>query len=780
MSAGPRAWARDLRLGVRLALSGGASGWTRTALSTIGVALGVVILLLAASVPHVVEARADRSDALYAHPAESTVAADDTFLISHVSTEFHGEWVDGQLIQPDAGPETTAEPPPGLSAFPAPGEMVVSPALARLLDSAEGVLLAERLGHSRAGVIGDEGLVGSQDLTFYLGADDLVAGDDVVRADGFGGAPRASRDLPPALVLLVLVICVVLIMPVPVFIATAVRFGGERRDRRLATLRLIGADIRATRRTAAGEALVGAALGIALGALLFLVARHYLGGLSVRGTSAFAADIVPRPQLTALVLLAVPLLAVAVTLFAMRSVVVEPLGVVRRSRPGPRRLAWRLAPALLGVLLLVPLLGDFSGTDDVTSAQAVIAVILLLSGATALLPWLVERLTARLRGGPLSWQLATRRLQLSSGPAVRAISGITVAVAGATALSMLFSGARAQETSRTGADLDRAQVNIRTETTDPGETAALTAELGEVPGVERVLSYTESQVALLASDGWASRDGISLLVGDCATLVELAGIEDCVEGGAYHVPPEGWESMLPEPGTVLDLAADPYGHGVGAGEPIPWTVPESLEDAGPRRSPAGWPVHGLLVTPTALDGRLPPHGETNMTLSADLSDRDTLELVRNAVWATPAGGEAWQLVSTRVSDDLATIQTGMTIGAVGVLALIAGSLLVTTLEQLRERRRLLSALVALGTRRTTLGASVLWQTAVPVVLGLGLASAVGVLLGALLISAVSLPLGGWLAFLPMAGAGAGVIALVTLASLPFLWRLMRPDGLRTE
>jgi hypothetical protein len=38
----------------------------------------------------------------------------------------------------------------------------------------------------------------------------------------------------------------------------------------------------------------------------------------------------------------------------------------------------------------------------------------------------------------------------------------------------------------------------------------------------------------------------------------------------------------------------------------------------------------------------------------------------------------------------------------------------------------------------------------------------------------------WLVFLPAAGAGAAVIALVTLISLPFLWRMMRPDGLRTE
>ena len=32
----------------------------------------------------------------------------------------------------------------------------------------------------------------------------------------------------------------------------------------------------------------------------------------------------------------------------------------------------------------------------------------------------------------------------------------------------------------------------------------------------------------------------------------------------------------------------------------------------------------------------------------------------------------------------------------------------------------------------------------------------------------------------MTGIGGGVILLVTLLSLPPLWRMMRPDGLRTE
>lgn len=62
---------------------------------------------------------------------------------------------------------------------------------------------------------------------------------------------------------MVLVVFVVLLTPVAVFIAAAVRFGGERRDRRLAALRLVGSDRSMTRRIAAGEALAGALLGLA-------------------------------------------------------------------------------------------------------------------------------------------------------------------------------------------------------------------------------------------------------------------------------------------------------------------------------------------------------------------------------------------------------------------------------------------------------------------------------------------------------------------------------------
>jgi hypothetical protein len=62
-------------------------------------------------------------------------------------------------------------------------------------------------------------------------------------------------------------------------------------------------------------------------------------------------------------------------------------------------------------------------------------------------------------------------------------------------------------------------------------------------------------------------------------------------------------------------------------------------------------------------------------------------------------------------------------GALVVLVLIAAGLLIGMVEQLRERRRLLAALLAVGVRRRTLGGALLVQTAVPVLLGLALAVA---------------------------------------------------------
>ena len=77
--------------------------------------------------------------------------------------------------------------------------------------------------------------------------------------------------------------------------------------------------------------------------------------------------------------------------------------------------------------------------------------------------------------------------------------------------------------------------------------------------------------------------------------------------------------------------------------------------------------------------------------------------------------------------------------------------------------------------------SVLIQTAIPVALGVALSVVAGVGLGEILLRIVSEPVRvDVAAILVMAGASTAVVMLVTTLSLPALWRLMRPEGLRTE
>jgi hypothetical protein len=768
---------RELGLGARFAVTG-RPGWTRTLLTAVGVGMGVAMLLLAASVPHLMAEQDARGDARAPAWADGPPGA-DSVLLAMVHTEYRGEWIGGLELQPVAGADTEVEPPPGLDGFPAPGEMVVSPALGELLDSAEGALLAERLDYARAGTIGDEGLEGPGELLYYVGGDSLDPAG--ASTDGFGIGPIPGSQLPPALVLLVVVLCVVLLVPVAVFIATAVRFGGERRDQRLAALRLVGADADMTRRVAAGETLVGAVFGLVLGVGLFLGLRQFLGTVTVWEFSAFPADITPTVPFTVLIVLAVPFAAVAVSLFALRGIAIEPLGVVRESPTGRRRVGWRLAPAALGLLLLAPMVGSFDGGSQFGQFQAGLGVVLLLVGATVLLPWLVESVVGRLGGGPVSWQLAIRRLQLSSGTAARTVSGITVAVAGATALYMLFAGARAEETESTGKDPARAQLEVSAWETDARESAELIGRLESQPGVTATLGSL-SGYGLVPGTQVRDEDlpTLEVTVADCATLREMLWIEQCANGDAFMAASGPSQAAgLPEPGGTIDLGVDSGGERVTPG-PRMWTVPEGTATVEARVDPLGVEISGVLATPGALDPGLITDGMTRVLLRTDPAVRDAIEHVRNTAWASEGRPGVWEVESEQTSDDLQDIQRALLIGATGVMGLIAASMIVSMLEQLRERRRLLSVLVAFGTRRRTLGASVLWQTAVPVVLGLALAAMVGTGMGALLMSMVNIPVTGWLAFLPMTAVGAGMIAVVTLASLPLLWRLMRPDGLRTE
>ncbi|GGY90609.1 ABC transporter permease [Streptomyces poonensis] len=776
-----RQWSRDLAMGVRFAFTGGREGWVRLLLTGVGVGLGVALLLLTTAIPNALAARDDRADARWDlteawSDEKIPEARDDTLLIAGVPTTYHDTDVRGRELEPE-GPK--APLPPGVAEFPAVGEMLVSPALEELLASDEGALLRERLPDRIVGTIGESGLIGPSELAFYRGGEGLSSHLDlgvVARVDGFGNPSTTSEPWDPVLLLLVLVVFVVLLMPVGVFIATAVRFGGERRDRRLAALRLIGSDSGMTRRIAAGEAFAGALLGLVLGAGFFLLGRQAAGSLEIYDISVYPGYLNPSPALAALVAVAVPAAAVLVTLFALRGVVIEPLGVVRTARPARRRLWWRLLLPVGGLALLVPMIGQGSENGEFNQYMVTGGVVLLLVGITALLPWVVETVVARLGSGAVSWQLAVRRLQVSSGSAARMVNGIAVAVAGAIALQMLFAGVEDEFTQMSRNDLTRAQMSV--EVPSGVALGTVTGKFEATKGVDAVYAFGETYVG--DTPGQDAERITEVTVGGCRALREVASLPSCRDGDVFAVSGGEWDEFTPELAKAgQKLWFDPD-YGVEA-DSVAWTVPGDFKKGRSVEDPTGMKRGGFLITPGALPEEIDRLLGQKVYLGIDRSVPDAYEYVRNTAAAIDPYSDPLVWTSTERSGRFDSIRTGLLVGAACVLFLIGASLLVSQLEQLRERKKLLSALVAFGTRRRTLSLSVLWQTALPIVLGLALAVVVGLTLGTVLLKMTNVPLAvDWTGVLTMTGFGAAVVLAVTLLSLPPLLRLMRPEGLRTE
>ncbi|MGW0662037.1 FtsX-like permease family protein [Streptodolium elevatio] len=789
-AARPRQWLHDVGMGARFAVSGGRSGLLRTALTMLGIALGTGLLLLATSVPNMLDARNTRgSERMDQIVAEGTPAGPQTLLVVKADTKFRGQEIRGRLLQAEGDRPVV---PPGLGELPGAGTMLVSPALDDLLRSSSGTLLRERLPYPIAGHIGDAGLTGPAELAYYVGSASLTP-EQADRVDGFGSG-ETPEPLGPLLTLLAVTVFVALLSPVIVFVAVASRFGSSTRDRRMAVLRLVGADRRMMRRLVAGEALATAVGGTVVGLAFFLVGRQFVRGIELWDVSVFPGDIKPPIGLGALVLVAVPAVSVAAGLLALRGLTVEPLGVARRAAPAPRHAWLRLLPAGLGLALLLPLLRDARADTAMNVYQLSGGILLVLIGVTAILPWAVRTLTARLGAGPTPWLLGMRRLHAETAASVRVVNGIAVAVAGAIAVQTLLTGLESTFTTPTGQRVDLADSYVSLSTGD--DSAARLRELATTPGVASFVPYAESA----ASKSADAAPTETVVVADCPALREIADITDCTAGDVFTMPPAPDSRRAPVLGEPRVDGVDPeWGPsfteagalGPGSrvtldlpGAPdrkIEWTVPTTAKRIESVRGQMLASGGGLYATPEALAGSGYRILEARAYVKVDLTVPDGLEHLRTAVMRADPGAYVSTLEASTEARKYTNIKRGLFVGATVTLMLIAASMLVSTLEQLREQRRPLAVLAALGTPHRTLALSVLAQTIVPLAVGLVLAVAGGIGLGSLLLSlAARPPQVDWAYVGSVAGLGGTAVLAVALVGLPPLWRLVRPDNLRTE
>ncbi|SMD24045.1 FtsX-like permease family protein [Kibdelosporangium aridum] len=723
----------DLVLGVRLAVGSGRNSLVRLALTAIGVGLGVMVLLVAASVPHMIDARNERGSARTADSSQPVPGVDPVYAVQR-SDEFQGRGMQGYLVAP-TGPR--APHAPGVDRLPGPGQAVLSPALVQLLESPEGEMLRPRFTQQIIGTVGPDGLTGPNELYFYIGSDSASAMPDAARISQFG-TPWAGRGLTTVEWLLIVLGATSFLIPVIVFVATSTRLAASVRDRRLAALRLIGAGSAQVRRIAAGEAFVGAVAGLFLGLGLFFLVRSLVPMVTVsafRG-GIFASDVRPDWRLAVLIAAGLPALAVTIATMSLRRTIIEPLGVVRRASTAPRILWWRLIlPLAGGTLLLV--------ATDGRRFPLIAGITLLLLSVPVLLPWIVELVTNRINaGGSPAFQLAVRRLQMDTGTAARVVAGVAVVLAGAIALQTVYERAD-KETTPPG----QGQISASYFANSLAQIDAFASAIHSIDGLAHVPISTTGRVVDSADEHH------SIVVESCASI----RVRPCVDGDVFASP-----SVKVSPGEAVWFGE----HRAGAPQ---WTIPRLTRIAGDDAQ--------LVITPGALAsaGQVALYSNTHVPATGDPA---LIEQMRNAVGRLGWSGVVYSQGTSRDANYL-LISRILQIGAFITLLIAIASLIVVALEQMRERRRSLAVLTANGVPRSILARALLWQTSIPVAVAVAVATVAGLALAAMLLTATGRPVDiDWTTVALFGGVALGSVLLVTALTLPALWQATSTTALR--
>ncbi|QUF02175.1 FtsX-like permease family protein [Actinosynnema pretiosum subsp. pretiosum] len=735
----PRAhWAADLVLGVRLAVGGGRTAWARLALTAVGVGLGAVVLLLGASIGPAREAKSERVGAALPRPAP--VAQDAALRARSVVVSWQGRLITGLEL---AAASQDAPAPPGVGRVPDAGEIVVSPALFDLLGADEGV--RARFPERVIGVIADEGLARPGSLSFYAGlAAHHLDGAEAVA--GFG-VERPPPTWEPFYRLLVLAGLVAVLLPLGTFVLVSTRLGATGRDRRLSSIRLVGASRARVRRIAAGEALVSGLLGLLVGSALFFAARPLVRFAEVEDIGFFPTDVLPAPLPSLVIALGVPLVAVGAAVLGVGAGTTGPLGLGERAEVPPRRVAWRLGLVGAGVLVLVVLSVAVTFTEVVDSpplaGAAGVGVALVLAGTGALLPWLVHRVARRVRPDGVAGMLAVRALRFDRSTP-RVLAGVVVVLGGGLTLQVLLGVAADHVAARSslGAEPGRWVLGLA-----PGTPVRELAESVSLVGGARRIS--EVRVA--------HTDGVLVTSTDCAEIADRLGVSDCAPGRAYLV-----DGTPPAAGTEVLLR-------VFGGEPVTWRVPEhrAVEGAGTYR--------GLVV---ADEPALLALGPQQLVVRGDPDE---------------TFGERLQAVTERV-DRASALLTGYEAGRVELFttlrgAVLGGSVLLTLLavvglgvvavDRVWERRAPVAVLAASGAPRGTLVRAALWQAAIPAALGLAVAVPLGLVTAWLVVPADRFRVD-WAALVTAFGAAGAVALAVGACALPALRSAITTEGLRAE
>ena len=465
----------SLWLGARLAVAGGRESLVRIALTATGVAVGVTLLLIGLLVVPAMQGRIDRY-AWHRTDAAAPATATDPALWLPSTDRYDGR----DIVRFHVAAQGQDPPvPPGLDRLPAPGEVVVSPALADLLRTVPDDQLRDRFPGRIAGTIGPAGLVSPDELVAVVGRtpQELAGTAGAYQIRGIE-RPGDPLDLKSLLYAGLVMVGILLVGPILVFVSTVTRINAARRERRFAAIRLAGATRGQTGVMAATETGLAAIAGTLLGwGAYALIRPKLIDSITYEGLRFPAADLQAPGLAVALVLIGVPVVTIGTTLVVLRRAQISPLGTQRQARIIPPS-AWRLVPLVLGVLGIAETVrrsADPAYTDnEAFPTIRALSLVCTLAGFVLAGPWAcmwLARGWARIsrRGTSL---MAARRMAADPYTAFRAISGVAIAAFVATMLASIAIDTRTAE-AETASVLDAGVVAVNVRGTPASSVAPL-------------------------------------------------------------------------------------------------------------------------------------------------------------------------------------------------------------------------------------------------------------------------------------------------------------------
>ncbi|MGW6199423.1 FtsX-like permease family protein [Kribbella sp. NPDC055110] len=306
-------------------------------------------------------------------------------------------------------------PPPGLDHTPKPGEVYVSPEVAKRWSS-----LRNRYGVDKpTGVITDKGLSSPEEFIIIRGVRTIPADQHPQYVSSWNEKVWDSRMV--GLLIAVAFGIILVLFPILSLVGQAAGVAAKRREHRLAALRLAGATRTQVLWLSAVEQAVLAAAGAVAGLVGYTVLSPLIAQIPLGGGRWYVGDITVQWWTVLVVLVAVPVLSVISALIGLGRVSITPLGVVRgQTRKG-------LSVLRIGLLVIGPVMLAYYGM------RAAVLPLLIAVGFAALAvrvvgPWavqLVGKAMVKAANGPVAL-LAGRRLVDDPKGAFRPVAALVL------------------------------------------------------------------------------------------------------------------------------------------------------------------------------------------------------------------------------------------------------------------------------------------------------------------------------------------------------------------